>query len=212
LGITISRRPDESQSNLLLVEVSMADPTSESLMRYLASGAIESARTLIQSLPLDDWIARLRAGTFGEPLGPVVAGYALLRVEAGDRLPALCEALADAYPWLADAGVLRAWSQLGRPRAPGGDNARAAFLEAASRGIPAFSAGLRLLYNGLRLFLSPGDEEVQRAAGSARALASAADWSRPLTTFTGERPDAPSLKSFVGMAPEGPACVVANAP
>jgi hypothetical protein len=123
----------------------------------------------------------------------------------------LAGTLAEAYPWLVDAKVLSAWSLLSQRRTHANDPARAALLDAANRGLPAYSAGLRLLYNGLRLFMRDGDEEVAQAVRIVRAVASAADWSHPLTTFTGEHPKAPSPKPIETRLPEGPNWMVVPA-
>ena len=177
----------------------------ESLLRLLQRGEVGRAKELAETA--ED----LLFGKVSNPLAAAVGGYYLLRVNALERMHNWAGNLAGWFEWLPDGAVIRAWQLLGE--APGRPEteanaklaeARGHLLDAAGRGVPVYTEGLRLLRDGLLSFhrMDPNDEEVAAAWARIGEYAEAADWSSPVTAFLGERPDAPSSELRFG-EPDG---------
>ena len=80
------------------------------------------------------------------------------------------------FPWLPDGAILDGWAHLdgiGRPASP--KLAATAFVEAVERGLPFYSAGVRLLFEGLTRV-----EATLEKADHPPGLPSAADFVRRL--------------------------------
>jgi hypothetical protein len=88
---------------------------------------------------------------------------------------------------------------------PDRDLARRRLIQAATIGVPAYTEGLRLLFEGLRAFAAddPDDTEIRRLLDKVGAYTAACDWTAPYTTYWADRPDNPSLQRHVGLPPGG---------
>jgi len=67
-------------------------------------------------------------------------------------------------------------------------------IEAVNRGIPVYTEGLRLLYDGLTMLsfeFKQKDEAVEQAFARIKQYMAYADMSQETTTFTGIYPDQP---------------------
>ena len=111
---------------------------------YLQGGAVEQAAELMGNAE------ELLYGKVGNPLGAALGGYALLRLNALERLHDWPHNLAEWMGWLPDGAIIYA-EQLARR----GEHAQAAdwLLEAGRRGLPLFSEGMDLMLGRLRHYL-----------------------------------------------------------
>jgi hypothetical protein len=181
----------------LTVLVSSQNLQAELLLGYLAAGSLEIARRIGD--PLIDDAERVLAGKIDDPSAAAIGGYYLLRAGRVDRLHDWSRNLANFFGWLPDGAVIHAW-QLLRQDKPDVEQARARMLEAERRGLPLYTQGLRLLFDGLDLLSRKyrEDKELQDALGRVQRYAVAANWRAMTTTFYGQNPSEPQLHPRAG--------------
>ncbi|HVS13675.1 MAG TPA: hypothetical protein VMV46_07115 [Thermoanaerobaculia bacterium] len=182
------------------VVVSGDNWSAESLLALMQRGELRKASELDRE---SQFAEMLLYAKYSDPVAAAVGGYFLLKTNDLARLHDWARNLADGFDWMSDGAVIHAWQILGEARsdtaARGGPPAaaRARLLEAAGRGVPIYTEGLRLLRDGLLLLdraAQGGDHQVAEAMASVGAYAEAADWSASVTTFTGNSPTQPSAK------------------
>lgn len=222
-GLEVLIHPSNGREDLgatLSVAVVSHDEKAETLLAYLTSGKLEATKIIgdeildeVREFPKDNFRTSSSIVTLdssGHPVGAVratIAGYYLLKFKAFDRLHNWVKDFADNFEWLPDAEVIRAW-QLLSSRTKSKEcvyEARCRLLQAASQSSPpAYTYGLRLLFDGLQMFKQEEahreqDEALDSALKRVRAYAAAADWFQPLTTFYGETPGLPALSARTGI-------------
>jgi hypothetical protein len=161
-----------------------------SVLSYLSSGEAASARELIQPA---------RELLFEKTVNPMAAaggGYVLVdewvrdssQAGSDSRWHSWIDNLANWFPWLPDGAILQGWLALRRrDQAPDLAKARSALLQAESRGIPLYMAGVRRLSDGLMLLANEArgnglpDPEVDAAMARVRRLAWQVDPRQPFT-------------------------------
>ena len=201
LRILITANDDASADGSLLpeaveVSVSSTNQQAETLLKYLDKGAVKEARTVSQAVVAEELLYAKRAN----PPAAAVGSYYLLRVGELDRLHTWTENLANWTPWLPDGAVIRAWHLLQQEN-PDLAGVKQRLLEATKRGIPVYTEGLRLLYDGLVMVDDEAkgqDKEIRTALTTVKGFAATVDWYQPTTTFTGEHPNMPSRKVRAG--------------
>jgi hypothetical protein len=179
------------------VKVGTRDVRTETLLHYLASGAVEAARTVADDAleptmeALDQAFAeKLLRDKLENPFAAAIGGYFLLRIGAHERLHDWPNNFAEWIGWLPDAAVVHAWQMLRSPEGePDVERIRARLLQAVRAGIPAFTEGMRLLVDGLDMCATDAraagtpDDEVEEALAVIRRYASLTDWDQDVTTF-----------------------------
>jgi len=172
------------------VAVTSKNHGAEALLGYLMRGEVNQALLVGQSAFVQD----LLSGKRSNPAAAAVAGYFLLASGDTKSLSQIWSStLADWTPWLVDGSVIDAWSQL-QPPSPDVARARRRLLEAAARGMPVYTRGLRLLFDGLSILdgdPSYGGPDIRAALNLVRPYAAAADWRSPITSFIGLDPGTP---------------------
>jgi hypothetical protein len=161
-----------------------------SVLSYLSSGEAASARELIQPA---------RELLFEKTMNPMAAaggGYVLVDEWVRDSSQAGSDSrwhywirnLSQWFPWLPDGAILQGWLALRRrDQPPDLVQARSALLQAESRGIPLYTAGVRRLSDGLMLLANEArgkgspDPEVDAAMARVRRLAWQVDPRQPFT-------------------------------
>ncbi len=134
------------------------------------------------------------------PMGAAVGGYYLIKMRAWDRMHEWPANFVSLIPWLPDAAVIHGVQLLEQPDRTDRDRAPEVLIEAAQRGVPVFTIGLRLLYESLRRLLSVRrDSALSEAFDFIAGYADAADWTQPFTTFYGAHPSNPGILSMTGM-------------
>jgi hypothetical protein len=129
-------------------------------------------------------------------IAAAAGGYILLgnwRGQPGDRDAdwfAWIENLQNWFTWLPDGAIQHGWIKLRTQTGPADvEAARESFLKAHGRGIPFYSAGVRLLHDGLTLLSNDAraarrtDEEVESALASLRAIALRTEMRQAFTTI-----------------------------
>jgi Bacterial RNA polymerase, alpha chain C terminal domain len=196
--VTITVLPDREFSGEVLVSPITGDDVAESLLGYLQSGYIGHADALLSKA--ED----LLFGNNENPIAATISGYFLLRVRRFDRLHSGTLS-PTRFAWLPDGPVIDGWQHLHAGKDSGSDaefdRAREQFLLAASRGVPIYTEGLRLLIDGLSLFATPGDQLVQDALTALRRYADVVDWAAVTVNFEGVDPTRPDPVPRYGVAP-----------
>ena len=186
------------------VVVSSNDFQLETLLALMQRGDTSSARNLVAESQLAE---KFLYNKWENTAAAAGGGYFLLRVNDMERLHNWVNNLTNWFEWMADGPVIHAWQLIAEVRNDRSlvrvrlEQARGRLLEAVNRGVPLYTEGLRLLRNGLLLFDQRdkgNDGEIRAALAWVSEFVAAADWSGITTTFTGERPDNPSVKSPLG--------------
>lgn len=205
-SVTIERSDDEAGfDDGVAVGVEGSSPLASSMLRYLRTGQLDAAQ--IMAPELVDQARRLFREKVASPEGAAAAGYFLLRVGRQESIGDWPENFANWFGWLPDASVIHAWQLLRRPGVPERDVARSRLLDAVAAGVPVYTEGLRLLFEGLQALAGDdaADAEVAGALAQVRAYAAACDWDAVHTTYWAVRPDAPGLERHTGwpLDPDG---------
>lgn len=197
--ITVTRaRVDDGFHNGVEVQVTGANPLATAMLGYLASGQLDSANIVAPELL--EQARNLFQEKMGSPEGAAVAGYFLLRVGQQEILGDWPANFANWFDRLPDACVIHAWQLLRRPGVPDRDLARSRLIQAVNTGIPSYTEGLRLLFQGLQAFVSeePNNDELRACLDKVSRCAAACDWTATHTTYWATAPDKPTLSRHTG--------------
>lgn len=173
------------------VIVDGGNPRAESILGYLSSGALDPARSVAESVVKS--AEQLLFDKRSDPSSAAIAGYFLLKAGRAERRGAWIQNLANWFPWLPDGAVIDGWRLLKQVN-PDPLAARERLIDAATRGVPLFTYGLRLLFDGLHLMSQQpltASPAVTKALALIQPYAAAVDWTRPNTTHYGSTPDDP---------------------
>jgi hypothetical protein len=187
----VKQRPTYPMDPPFQVIVGSGDPTMQSLVAFLASGDFDSARSVG-----DRWFTvaeQMLKDKFTDPVAAAVAGYFLLGVGEHSRLHDWTRNLAEYFPWLPDGPVIRAYHVLSQDD-PDMTEVRQRLLQAAQRGIPLYTQGLRMLFDGLTMLSTStqgNDPTLKQALQTVRQYAATARWNSPVTSFTAVEPSQP---------------------
>lgn len=188
--------PAANDEERFRVLVGSGDPSVQALLGFLSVGDFESARVVGE-----DSLLRTREMLLDDPISAAVVGYFLIRVGKFDQMREWTRNLANWFRWLPDGPIIRAWHLMNRPDAKNDhrddeipDDPRDMLLTAAQRGVPFYSDGLRLLYDGLGLIEQQDDSvSVREALNKIRPYAAATFGRSPVTYFGGTDPAEPEL-------------------
>jgi hypothetical protein len=175
------------------------DRWAESVLRYLAAGQTDLARAMAGDLHVaagDEMPATAEAAC--------AAGYLLVRSRGTTRLPWFYRA-ASRFDTVPDLHILNGTLLLRERGVSRQQLGRAALLEAHRLGLPHYTEGLRLLFDGLRWLAASGgrDTAVESAVAELQKYAAACDWTGQQTSFWGRGPGMPSLRRIDGDVPDG---------
>ena len=191
----------EGEVHPLDVVVSSYDTQAEAILSLLETGNVVEAKVIENAGAAEQMLY----GKMVNPSGAAIGGYYLLKIRDLDRLHNWTENLANWIDWMADGPVIRAWHLLKTARLHGADKAdthskaREHLLEAVKRGVPTYTEGLRLLRDGLNMLCQDqSDVEALEAKKIIDRYTESCDWSSPMTTFLGARPDEPSPEPVLG--------------
>lgn len=136
----------------LSVLVNMQNKEAQALLSYMRLGDIDSAQKVSQ--PVIDQAHQMFKEKMQDVGAACVAAYLLISTSAWEHLPLQwCQNMSEFFPHIADGAIINAHRQIvDLPTDVSADDVKriAAFLLLASeRGLPIFSAGLRLLNDDL---------------------------------------------------------------
>ncbi len=163
--------------------IAVRDERMGLLLGFLSSGAMSAAQQIA------DEAKEILYGKVENPLAAAAGGYALVGSET-DTIPKpwhqWTKNLMDWFPTVPD-GAIQWATLLRRQGSAKSKEACATFKEAARRGLPFYSLGLRWLLDGLERF-APLDPEAEMMVKSVRATAARMHQQSPFTILRlGER-------------------------
>jgi hypothetical protein len=170
------------------VSVTVADPEFAPVLGYLASGHSELAARSLKDVSLG-----LLFGKVENPFAAAAGGYVLVQSwisgqedEHAWNWRQWIQNLANWFPFLPDGAILEGRVLLSLDSPVAREQAALRFLQAFSRGVPYFSAGLRMLVEGLlTIDDAPLPSELrQRFEVAKRHVRQWATWMDPREPFT----------------------------
>lgn len=189
--------------------VSSQDWQLESLLSLLGRGKTDKAEDLLDKNGLAQEAEQRLFSKVTDPYGAMIGGYALLHLQALERMHHWAANLANWFDWIPDGAVIHGWQQFELAREAPDDasreqligEARTSFLEAQQRGVPIIAEGVRRLRDGLLMFHSndKSDQEVKDALARVGGYTAAVDFTASTTVFTGAHPDEPLTEPPLGM-------------
>lgn len=198
----------EVKVNILADEIPGADPDpvnvivdggnsqAEAILAFLVRGETDRARVAGEGFA--DNAEELLLHKMRDPAAAAIGGYFLLLAGRFDKLHNWTQNLDRLFERLPDGAVIHAWHRL-QQETPDFKLARDRLLAAVSRGLPVYTRGLRLLYDGLSMLAHRHQQEhkghpdqgLEGALVALRPYAAAADWQAATTTFYGVAPTQP---------------------
>ena len=164
----------------------VTDPELGSLVGYLTSGALHSARVLV------DLARDMLFHKISNPIGAMAGGYVMVATE-NERLPAdwhgWLDHLCDWFPEIPDGAIIRAMHKLQHQQSDEDvDAALGGLLEAGRRGLPYYSLGMRWLLDGLTVFADDPSyahrhQEIQPQLECVRMVARRTNYQQPFTSI-----------------------------
>ena len=200
-------RPNNGPSALAHpLEIVITSPNweAETILTLLKNNAVDIAKNLYENSYFKESNAEsLLQGKMVDPCSAAIGAYYLLRLEKFDRLHDWAKNLANIIEWMPDGSIIWAWQLIKQGRLNKNVNieeVRSRLLEACERGMPIYTEGFKLLWDGLRMLNDtlPNDEIVTKALKMVYKYVEAIDWNFAVTTFNGVHPGEPSRKSRKG--------------
>lgn len=183
---------EEPDLDPIKILVQTGNASSEMLLGYLGTGAFTAARRVGEGTV--SMVEKMLNGGQDDPSSAAIAGYYLLIAGQVNRQHEWIFNLTNWFPWMPDGSIIHA-CYLMRLNKPDLDQARKYLLHAEQSGLPMFTQGLRLLFDGLDFFThkSPDDTDVAQARDRLQQYARATMWRALTTSFYGEHPSCPDL-------------------
>lgn len=128
----------------LSFDLELKNKEAGAILRLMMSGDIERAKTLAGHIGFAE---NLLYSKINNPSYAALGGYFLLRTNSMQQLHDWPKNLARWFEWLPDGCIIYA-SQLMRSEKPAVEDIEYWLIEAYQRGIPLYTEGLRLLYEG----------------------------------------------------------------
>lgn len=192
--IKIAQGP-EAEVGALNVSIGTDNEVAEVLLSLVNSGDINKGKTLFGAEDAELLLMQKMA----DPVGAVIGSFFLLKTGELDRMHNWGNNLANWFPFFPDASIIHGWQLIRTSSSlehlP---KIRQRFLEAVNSGIPVYTEGLRLLYEGLMMLsfeFKQQDKAVEMAVKRISRYMAAADLSQQNTSFTGNYPDLPDGNS-----------------
>jgi len=172
------------------ISIAAKDEVMTSLLGYLGSGDLSSA-----SLILGNTLDKAKDFLMFKMINPFAAAAGAYVMLEQSKLDQKCpwhdwiKNLMNWFKWLPDGAIQYAWLQLAETNAKASEaDIRKSLLEAYNRGLPYYSAGVKLLLNGLTIFAQRAktsgkrDMEIEKSLENVRMLASRTDRRQPFTS------------------------------
>lgn len=181
--IRLSEGPRDVVHPLEIV-VSTRNWNCEALLSLITAGSINEARKLYNTKE-----AAIIQEVEKSATAAAIVGYFFLKIGTLGYLVDGARFMADNYPWMPDGCVIHAWQFMQQEEQSAADIALITnrLVEAVGRGVPFYTEGLRLLYDGLvklSYFYNKRNTRVQRALAIVEKYVSGTDWSNDSTTFS----------------------------
>lgn len=175
-----------SNSNNLGISILLRDKVAQALLVLMSNGDIGKGKTLFNG----DDAEKLLLKKVEDPIAAAVGGYFLLKTRELDKMHDWAKNLANWFEWMPDGAIIYAWQMIHLQKKEDKFLIANYLIEATDRGIPFFTEGLRLLFEGLSMLsfeYEYRNEDVERALKKVKAMTTAADLSKEFTMLTGSK-------------------------
>lgn len=180
--LTLARNSADIVTNLK-ISIGLPNKSAQTLLYLMNQGDSDRAESLYEIQQAEFLLREKRRDSIAAAIG----GYFLLSTGQLEFLHDWPSNLADWFQWLPDGPIIHAW-QIIKSKNLNIPRIQARLLEAVQRGIPLFTEGLRLLYEGLSLLddhLNGDKLEVAIALQKVKRYMESADLSKAHTTLVG---------------------------
>ncbi len=176
---------DKTPFHPLKVKVTTNNYPAEAILDLINNGGIKEAKTLMNKQEAEQLLKEKRNDCSAAAIG----GYYLLKTGELPRLHDWANNLAEWFPYLPDGAIIHAWQMI-CGRYVDQTFIRKRLLDAVKRGVPVYTEGLRLLYDGLYQLtaIRKNDSELREALILIRELALNADWTTSVTSINNFEP------------------------
>jgi hypothetical protein len=157
---------------LYSIRLESEQPIADTILNYMKRGDLGAASAM------DEWAALsgdLLFEKHRDPYSAAVGAYMLLRLGRFDLLRDWPHNLADRFEYLPDGSILWASQLIQAGREP--EQIRKYLFDAVKRGLPAYTEGVRLLLDGLRLLGDEGQEKLEAFRSELHEIV----WNSPLS-------------------------------
>lgn len=167
------------------ISIMMGNAVAQTLLSLMTRGDMISAQTLFNIKDAENLLLEKKK----DPIAAAVGGYYLLKTGELEYMHNWANNLANWFEWLPDGCIIHAWQMIlnkGNQRS----EIEKRLLEAVERGIPVFTEGLRLLYDGLTMLsydYQRNNREVEKALSKVKQYMTAADMSKEHTTLFADK-------------------------
>lgn len=174
------------RSSNIGVSILLRNKVAQTLLALMSNGDVGKGKTLFNG----DDAEKLLLEKVEDPIAAAVGGYFLLKTRELDKMHDWAKNLANWFEWMPDGAIIYAWQMIHLQKLNNKSLIVNYLIEATDRGIPFFSEGLRLLYEGLSMLsfeYNYRNENVERALKKVKIMTTAADFSKEYTILTGSR-------------------------
>ena len=167
------------------ISIMMGNAVAQTLLSLMTRGDMISARTLFNAVDAENLLLEKKK----DPIAAAVGGYYLLKTGELEYMHNWANNLANWFEWLPDGCIIHAWQMI-LNRENQRSEIKERLLEAVERGIPVFTEGLRLLYDGLTMLsydYERNNRDVEKALSKVKQYMTAADMSKEHTTLFADK-------------------------
>ncbi|MGH2664772.1 hypothetical protein [Flavobacterium sp.] len=182
------------------VSLKMSNSKAQALLSLMTSGDMIRARSL---WALND-AETLLLEKIQDPTAAAIGGYYLLKTDELARLHDWANNLANWFSWLPDGCIIHAWQMIMENNTEKNDHnyqdrIKNRLLESLERGMPIYTEGIRLLYEGLVMCsfqFEEKDEDIETALKNVRGFIANSDMTKETLTYIGQHPNLPIDESI----------------
>lgn len=175
-----------SNSNNLGISILLQNKVAQALLALMSNGNVGKGKNLFNGNDAE----KLLLEKVEDPIAAAVGGYFLLKTRELDKMHDWAKNLANWFEWMPDGAIIYAWQMIHLQKREDKFVIANYLIEAADRGIPLFTEGLRLLFEGLSMLsfeYQYRNENIERALKKVKAMTTAADLSKEYTMLTGSK-------------------------
>ncbi|KFF04475.1 hypothetical protein [Flavobacterium reichenbachii] len=182
------------------VTLKLSNRRAQALLSLMNSGDMSRAKSLWSLNDAEDLLQE----KISDPIAAAIGGYYLLKTGELLRMHNWAENLSRWFEWLPDGHIIYAWQMIlennNKEAFENNDRRiRNSLLRSMEGGMPIFSEGVRLLYDGLVMCsytFEQSDESIEKALKDVRAFLANSDSTKETTTYFGSYPELPDKEPF----------------
>lgn len=184
MSVQIRLNPIEEKSIPIEIKLMSENSIAESLLNLMSNGSMIQAESFFDGAVAAEMLFQEKRR---DAAAAAIGGYFLLKIRDYERMHNWANNLANWFGWMPDGCIIHAWQMINDGVNEPGDELRVRerLLEAQQRGIPLYTEGVRLLFDGLKQLhtLAKGrDREIAAALEMVDTYVGKIDWSQKNTT------------------------------